>query len=144
MDLLIWVHVKCERDCGLQRWGHWNVGLGDNFESFWQICRPARQTVMMALGRKGSGGNYWVRHFTRQFCTECQSKQQFSVRGGQTNSNKIYFKKENCETKGQIRNCHIELLVTWYCQNDSFIRVQLQSGRCVLSTLPQMLWNIFL
>lgn len=73
VNLLIWVDVKCEGDCGLQRWGHWNVHLEDNSGSCWKIRRSGRKTLMVALGRKGSGSNYQVRHFMRQFCTECQS-----------------------------------------------------------------------
>lgn len=57
VDLLIWVDVKCEGDCGLQRWGHWNVHLGDSSGSCWKICKSVRKTLMVALGIKGSGSN---------------------------------------------------------------------------------------
>lgn len=150
VDLLIWAYDKCERLWPAEmRSLKCMVG-----RQFWELLADLQTWEANSndgLGKKGQWRQLLSETFHKAVLHWMPEQQRFSVRGGQTNSNKIYLKIGNCKTKGQIHNCHIGLLVTRYCENDSFISVQIQCelnqlwhGRSVFSTLLQMLWNSFL
>lgn len=57
--------------------------------------------VTKALGRKGSGGNYPVRHFTRRFCTECQSSSNLTLGAVKLIATKHTSKYQTVKLKGK-------------------------------------------